>query len=151
MSGIRVTVLCALIAFVCSACADIRISGASSPTYAVAMQSCAPNDAPAVAIYLADAPLTPAPPPTHVRIGIWQTLDHLAGHTYQVAETDVHGAAVHRSAGGTYEFATRGSVRIDSVGAGSTVHGFADLGFPRAGRVRASFAASWLSTTMLCG
>lgn len=120
--------------------------------HAVAARSCAPNDGPAVAIYLTSTAVQTLQPSTpYLRVAVWQPLDGLRGRSWSLASGSSVGAAWFHSTATTFEIATRGSVTVTAVSADNRVEGNMDVTFPRAGRIRGGFKATWIAQTMLCG
>ena len=120
--------------------------------HALATRSCAPNDGPAVAIYLTSTAVqTLQPSPPYLRVAVWQPLDGLRGRSWSLASGSGEGAAWFHPTVTTFEIATRGSVTVTAVSADNRVEGNMDVTFPRAGRIRGGFKATWIAQTMLCG
>ena len=142
-----------VVAVLAAACASDGMPGPTAGlTHAAATRACGPTDGPAVAIYLAAAPVESLEPATpYVRIYVWQPPERLAGRSWVLAGGEPEGAAWLHSTAKDYEVATSGRVTVNAVAADSTIEGVADLTFPRGGRVRAGFRAAWLSRTVLCG
>ena len=155
----RYRVLCAwLLGVLPAACTSGDIPGparslaASGLAHAAATRACGPTDGPAVAIYLASAPvesLEPAAP--YLRIYVWQPLDRLAGRSWILAGGEPEGSAWLHSSATEYEVAARGAVTVNRVAPDGTVEGSADLTFRSAGRVRGGFRAVWVPQAVLCG
>ena len=133
------------------ACANDGLEPPRGLSYAVAMRSCAPNDGPAVAIYLSAAPAPgqePAPP--YLNISVWQPLSALNG-SWSVSSNSPQAVASYYSSGTNFEAASEGTVTITSVSSDNTVTGSIDATFPNAGQVRGGFTARWLDRQILCG
>lgn len=134
-------------------CASDGIPGpATGLAHAAATVACGPADGPAVAIYLASAPvesLEPAAP--YLRFYVWQSLERLSGRSWAVAGRESEGGAWLHSTATDYEIAIGGRVTVSSVAPDSTIEGSADVTFPSAGRIRVRFRAEWLSRAVLCG
>jgi hypothetical protein len=129
-----------------------RSLAASGLAHAAATRACGPADGPAVAIYIASAPvesLEPAAP--YVRIYVWQPLDRLAERSWNLAGGEPEGSAWFQSSATDFEVAVRGTVRVNRVAPDGTVEGSADVTFPSTGRVRGGFRAVWVPNAMLCG
>jgi len=121
-------------------------------SHAVAAHSCAPNDGPAVAIYLTSAAVQSLEPSTpYLRAAVWQPLDGLSGRSWSLASGSTQGAAWFHSTATTFEIAIRGKLTVTSVAPDNRVEGIIDVTFPRSGRIRGAFAATWVARTMLCG
>jgi hypothetical protein len=138
---------------VAAACASDGLQG--PPTrfgHSAGTRACGPTDGPAVAVYLAAAPVVSvAPPAPYVRIAVWQPLERLRERTWVLAGGEDDGGAWHHLNASAFEVATSGHVRVNVVHPDSTIEGWADLRFPRAGRVAGGFWAVWLSRAVLCG
>ena len=120
--------------------------------HAVATRTCAPNDGPAVAIYLTTTAVqTLEPSAPYLRTAVWQPLDGLRGRSWSLASGSTEGAAWFHSTAMTFEIAIRGNVTVTSVSADNRVEGTMDVTFPRSGRIRGGFKATWVAQTMLCG
>ena len=120
--------------------------------HAAAARSCAPDDGPAVDIYLATArieALAPAVP--YVRLTIWQPLAAIRGRTWTLSTGSSEGAAQLVTQTDTFESASAGTVNITAVLPDTTVEGTVSLRFARAGRVRGTFRGTWISRSALCG
>jgi hypothetical protein len=120
--------------------------------HATATRTGAPNDGPAIAIYLsATAVETLEPSTSHVGVAIWQSLDALSGRSLSVAPTSAEGAGWYYATPLGFESALRGNVTVLSVSADNRVRGTVDVTFPMAGRIRGGFDATWISRPRLCG
>jgi hypothetical protein len=120
-------------------------------SHAAATQDCGPTDGPAVAIYLAPAPVESLEPPApYVRISVWQPLERLVGRSWVVGGGEPDGSAAFHPTAADFELATSGRV-VNAVAPDNAVEGSVDLRFPSAGRVRGGFRAVWLSRAVLCG
>jgi hypothetical protein len=135
------------------ACTAEGILGSpDAPTYAVAAPTCGPADGPAVAIYLAEAPVDPMDPaPPYVRVVVWQPLDLLATRSWTLNDGDEGAAAWYYSGAQSSEVGASGEVRVTAVRADSTVEGTVELRFPVAGRVAGRFRATWVPLSLRCG
>jgi hypothetical protein len=134
------------------ACTSNSIPGPPAGlAHAAATPTCAPTDGPAVAIYLAAAPVGSVEPPApYLRIDVWQPLGRLAGRSWVLAGSEAEGSAWFYSTATDFEIATRGRVTINAVAPDNTIEGSADLTFPSAGRIRGGFRAAWLSRVVGC-
>ena len=149
MRALLLSGLCGL-AVLGAACGSDTVTGPDMP-YAAVTLACGAADGPAVAIYLARAPITSLKPsPPYVRIFIEQSIDQLAGRSWTVGGATADAAAWRTTAEGSVEAAQGGTVRVDAVRDSQDVEGFADLTFPEGGRVRQAFRASWLAEAILC-
>lgn len=119
---------------------------------AAATRSCGPADGPAIALYLASAPISSVEPATpYIQLNLWKPVDALVG-TWSVSPASADGSAASFPAPpGSSESATSGTVVVISVGRDSTITGTMDLQFPVTGQVRGSFSAHWIPRTVLCG
>jgi len=146
---------------VCLSIAIVFVAGCDSDTihapprglpHSVATGTCAPTDAPAVAIYLSAAPVeTLQPSAPYLRLAIWHTLDALSGRTWSLSPSSEEGSAWFHATATGFEIATRGSVTVTSVSDDNRVEGTVDVTFSTAGRIRGSFTATWMPSTLLCG
>jgi hypothetical protein len=142
-----------MVAVVAAACDSDSIEPPFGLGYAAATLECVgPLSESGVAIYLANAPVESAEPPEpYVRLIIREPLlERLSGRTWVVAGSEAHAAARGFSTTGEFEVATRGTVTVNSVAADNTIEGWADLTFPRAGRLGGNFQARWLPRVQLC-
>ena len=120
--------------------------------HATVTSTCAPNDGPAVTIYLSAAAAGTLEPSTpYLRIAVWQPLNALSGRSWSLASTSAEGAAWYYATAMGFESATRGNVTVTSVSATNRVRGIVDVTFPSAGRIRGGFDAIWMPQTLLCG
>ena len=120
--------------------------------HAVATPFCAPNDGPAVALYLSDAATTSLPPSVpYLRVGVWQPLAALSGETWSVAPDDGEGGAWLHSEPATFEIASGGTVSVRSVTADGDVIGTLDIIFPDRRRIKGDFTAKWIAGRPICG
>jgi hypothetical protein len=104
-----------------------------------------------VALYLSAGPVESlVPPAPYVRIAVWRPLERLTERSWVLGGDDDGGAWYHSTAS-DFEIATSGRVSVKVVHPDSTMEGWADLRFPRAGRVAGGFRAVWLSRAVLCG
>ena len=119
---------------------------------AAATRSCGPADGPAVALYLASAPISSVEPAIpYIRVNLWKPADALVG-TWSVSPASADGSAASFPAlPGSIENAASGTVVVISVGGDSTITGNVDLQFPVTGHVRGNFSAHWIPRTVLCG
>ena len=118
--------------------------------HAAATRACGPADGPAVAIYLVTAPTAALEPPVpYVRINVWQSVSDVAGGVWEVDGDSA--AAAYFTGPADFEVASDGWIRVQVVGADTTVEGSVDLTFPTAGRVAGGFRAVWISAAPLCG
>jgi hypothetical protein len=149
--GIGILAL-ALLSASCSSGSGI-LGSSEGLSHAVAAQSCGPADGPAVSIYLTPGEVSSLEPPApYVRITVLQPLGRLTERSWTLNgnAADADGAAVYYAGTGS-EIATSGEVRVSTVDADRTVHGFADLRFPTLGHVRGDFHAEWNPRVTVCG
>ena len=133
-------------------CSSDRV-GAPPPglPYATATPTCAPNDGPAVSIYLTallEDTLEPSKP--YVRIAVWQPLDSLVGRSWVLAPSSEDGSAWYHATAVDFESATNGRLTVTSFSL-ERVRGTVDVTFPDAGRIRGAFEATWIPQAELCG
>lgn len=120
--------------------------------HAVAVRSCAPNDGPAVTIYLSsDEVETSEPSPPYLRLAIWQPVGVLANRTWSLAVSSSEGSASFHATASAHEAAAGGTVTITTVMADTTLQGTVDVIFPTAGRIRGGFTAPYVHPPALCG
>jgi len=115
--------------------------------------ACGPADGPAVAIYLAAAPVQlPDPPMPHVRIYLWDYgVQDLEGRTLTVGENSANGGAWYHASANVYELASAGVVRIDEVHPDNSVEGSVSIVFPSGRRVLTGFRADFIGQVYICG
>jgi len=151
-SSRRTVCLWAVVAGAAACGADDIPAPPEGLTHALGTRSCGPADGPAVAIYLAAAPvaaLEPAAP--YVRIDVWEAVDRLTTQAWVLDAGSTTGIASHYSSAGAFEVATSGRIVVTAVDRDTTLVGTVDLDFPSAGRVRGGFRAVWVSSAPLCG
>ncbi|HET7564749.1 MAG TPA: hypothetical protein VFJ96_07125 [Gemmatimonadaceae bacterium] len=149
MRALLLSGLCGL-ALLGAACGSDTVTGPEMP-YAAVTPACGAADGPAVAIYLAHAPITSLDPsPPYVRIYIEQPINQLAGQSWTVGGAAADAAAWRTTDEPAVEAAQGGTVRVDAVRDSQVVEGFVDLTFPEGGRVQQAFRATWLAETVLC-
>lgn len=120
--------------------------------HAVAVRSCAPNDGPAVSIYLSRAEVTTLEPtPPYLRIAIWQPVGTVANRTWSLRIPAGEGSAWFHATTSGHETASSGNVRVTTVSADTTLEGTVDVTFPAAGRIRGGFTAPYIDPPALCG
>lgn len=145
--------LCWLAALPLLACtSEPTITHADVFDYAAARRQCGPADGPAVSVYLAAAPiesLEPSPP--YVRIDVWQTLEQIAGRSWNLTATSEEGGALYFRTATDHETVTSGHLTVTGVAEDNTITGSVDVVFPTAGRIRTEFSAPWIPSSMLCG
>lgn len=134
------------------ACASDGILGPPSGfPNATAGAFCAPNDGPAVAIYLSPTPAQLYPSMPYVRVAIWKSLDALTGRVWRVGPGSVDAWATFQVTDTDYESASSGYLTVTSVSADNRIEGTLDIIFPTTGRVRGGFKADWIAQRPLCG
>ena len=138
-----------------AACAPESLASVNAELdHAVAYRACGPADGPAVGITIATVPGTsPEVAAPYLRVAVWQTVERLAGRSWNLVGGDEEGAAWFHETPSEFETPTSGSVRIRAVGPDRTIEGTVDVVFPKAGRIQRSFRAEWIEGTqpMLCG
>ena len=142
-----------MVAVVAAACHPDSIEPRFSSWYAAATYECVgPLSESGVAIYLAGTPVqSPGPSAPYVRIIIREEpLEGLSGRTWALAEPGTAATGWSVATGTDREVATSGEVRVNTVASDNTIEGWADLTFPRAGRVAGSFRAQWLPPIQYC-
>ena len=140
------------IATLISASCDGALAPPGGLAHAAATRGCAPNDGPAVTIYLSQTPMdSSAPSAPYLQINVWQPLASLGGRTWSVGSGSSEGTATFVAASTSPERAPTGTVTVLSVSADNHVEGTVDVLFPKAGRVHGGFQAIWKPQTFLCG
>lgn len=148
MITMRTAVLFLIGATACTTDAAGPLPPAFSHTRAT--RACGPADGPAVAIYLAGAPVTTVEPPVpYVRVAIWEGITSITRQDWPLADTSSLGTAWHFTGAG-FETVTSGQLHIDAVNADSSIDGTVVLDFPAAGRIEGRFHATWLSRAPNC-
>jgi hypothetical protein len=131
------------IATVISASCDGALAPPRDLVHAAVTRSCAPNDGPAVTIYLSQTP--------YLQINVWQPLASLGGRPWSVGSGSSEGSATFVAVSANPETATTGTVTVHSVSADNHVEGTVDVIFPKSGRIHGGFQAIWKPQTFLCG
>jgi hypothetical protein len=150
MSTRHFTAVAAALTLVVACASDGPLPPPEGFQHAAATRACGPADGPAVAIYLVTAPAAAlVPPAPYVRINVWQSVSDVEGGSWEVGGDAA--AAAYFTAPNDFEVASDGWIRIQVVGADTTVEGSVDLTFPNAGRVAGGFRAVWISAAPLCG
>lgn len=121
-------------------------------SHATATPFCAPDDGPAVAIYIGDTEVSSIPPSgPHLQVAIWSPIASLSGRAWSVAPDDGAGAAWLYRDRANFEFAAGGAVTVRSVTTDKTVIGTLDVVFPGPRRIKGGFTAKWIPGNPLCG
>ena len=131
-------------------CKDTLIRVPQDLPRAATVFACGPADGPAVAILLAEQPISNGVPATpFVSIYIDRSISELLPGTYAIGNPDV-GIAINRQTATAGEGAISGAVRIFSVTADRTVRGEVTATF-RDGGIVGQFMAPWQERAVLCG
>jgi hypothetical protein len=126
-------------------CSDGITGPPTGFAHAAVTFACGSADGPAVAIYLSPNPVqTLEPSGPYVHIHIDQAVEQVGGQTWSVGSNGTAGA-VFQLTPTDYETATDGYVITTSVSADKTVEGILDVTFPKAGHIRGTFHAEWIS------
>lgn len=127
--------------------------------FAYASPDCAPWDGPAVQVVLTShavpASQTRVPPPPSLQLSLYASLPRVIGRSIRIDTGTVNdgrsGAAFWCTGSHACAAATRGSVRIDGLGADSVLRGRYDVTMPTRGRLRGGFDAEWREGPAMCG
>lgn len=120
-------------------------------SHAVATLVCGPADQGFTSIMLAHDPIASLeqPPFPHVRLTILESVDNLAGRTWDIT-TSMGPGAWYVAGPDNVQSAVSGQVRVTSVDSTKKVEGAVELRFP--GRlVVTDFSAPWIESLILCG
>jgi hypothetical protein len=79
------------------------------------------------------------------------TLAELNGHVWPVSDGKTMAAAQFRASESMYESAATGYLNVSSVDSDNAVSGSVDLVFPKAGRIKTAFRATWVPIRSFCG
>lgn len=123
-----------------------EVTTVAFPT-AQAERSCAPNDGPAVALSLYEAPIPPGVPV--ILIHVYRARTELATKTWSLGPPFDQGQALYCANAGGCEAATKATVRFSSTA--TDLVGEVDLSFPSRGLLQGPFRAAWRENNILCG
>ncbi|HMF99756.1 MAG TPA: hypothetical protein VK560_00780 [Gemmatimonadaceae bacterium] len=151
MSVFRLYGLSVIAALLLGCSSDGVVGPSGRFDHAAATFACGPADGPALAIYLAQDPITSLEPAgVFVRVYVSGTIDEIRGAILPISSNSIAAAWFHPNAN-DYEIATSGYLMVGSGSAGSTLEGSVGLQFPRAGDIHGAFHAEWIPTNVLCG
>jgi len=151
MSVFRLCGLSVIAALLLGCSSDGVVGPSGRFDHAAATFACGPADGPALAIYLAQDPITSLEPAgVFVRVYVSGTIDEIRGAILPISSNSNAAAWFHPNAN-DYEIATSGYLMVGSGSAGSTQEGSVGLQFPRAGDIHGAFHAEWIPTNVLCG
>jgi len=151
MSVFRLYGLSVIAALLLGCSSDGVVGPSGRFDHAAATFACGPADGPALAIYLAQDPITSLEPAgVFVRVYVSGTIDEIRGAILPISSNSNAAAWFHPNAN-DYEIATSGYLMVGSGSAGSTLEGSVGLQFPRAGDIHGAFHAEWIPTNVLCG
>jgi len=121
--------------------------------YAMATNSCAPWDGPAIEISLSTKPLKCAKEDAaELRMYFWRQLPLHAGQTFTIeANSDWGGASYCKGGDQPCERATSGTIRIEKFEQEKGGQGTYELVFPKLGKVSGTYHADWCHQRIMCG
>jgi hypothetical protein len=135
-----------------AACGPTLTGTAEELPFALATNSCAPTDAPAVSIMLSAKPFSGVQlDPPSLTLNIWTRLSDLSGKSFRVAQGSNDGVGWFSAENDPRDGAVTGTVIVSSITTDSSIVGAVDVTLANGSRVTREFVASWRPTNTRCG
>ena len=139
-------------AFALTAIAAIAIPGESSFSYGTMRSSCAPTDAPAIAIILtterSECKRVSGP---YVSFAIWRGLPIHAGQVVEFGSGSNAGSAARCANEGECKLAQSATIVFDSYEERSGAKGHYEMQFKGGESLKGSFEVKWCEERVICG